>query len=72
MLWDYKSQWFQAYCHAVLEGDPETLRNSIRDAFIAINERLRAPDLSETEREAICAATSYLTLILKVELAKTA
>jgi hypothetical protein len=72
MFWDYKAQWFQSYCRAVMENEPNRARNHIRDAFIEINQRLQAPDLRESEREALVVATRYLNLILKVELAKAA
>jgi hypothetical protein len=72
MLWDHKSQWFQSYCRAVMENNPDTARDCISDAFIAINERMHASELSEPEREALFVATRYLNLILRVELAKAA
>jgi hypothetical protein len=40
------------------------------DAFIEINERLHEPALPDSERQALFAATRYLSLILKVELTK--
>ena len=70
MLLDFKSKWFQSYCRAVMESEPDAARIYIRDAFIAINERLHAPDVTVSEREALFVATRYLSLILRVELAK--
>ena len=70
MLLDFKSKWFQSYCRAVMESEPDAARIYIRDAFIAINERLHAPDVTASEREALFVATRYLSLILRVELAK--
>jgi hypothetical protein len=55
-----------------MENNPDTARDYIRDAFIAINERMHASELSEPEREALFVATRYLNLILRVELAKAA
>ena len=70
MLLDLKSKWFQAYCRAVMEGEPEVARVYVRDALIEINDRMRKPDLSESEREALSVASRYLGLIARVELAK--
>jgi hypothetical protein len=70
MLLDLKSKWFRSYCRAVMENQPDAARIYIRDAFVAINDRLQAPDISESEREALYAAARYLSLILKVELPK--
>jgi hypothetical protein len=70
MLLDFKSKWFQSYCRAVMESDPDEARIYIRDAFIEISDRLRSPDVTEYEREALLVATRYLNLILRVELAK--
>ena len=70
MLLDFKSKWFQSYCRAVMESEPDTARVYIRDAFIEINERLHASDVTASEREALSVATRYLSLILRVELAK--
>ena len=70
MLLDFKSKWFQSYCRAVMESEPAAARMYIRDAFIEINERLHAPDLTASEREALSVATRYLSLIIRVELAK--
>ena len=70
MFWNYKARWFQSYCRAVMEAEPSTARNYIRDAFIEINQRLQAPDLADSERQALFIASRYLSLILQVELAK--
>jgi hypothetical protein len=70
MLLDFKAKWFQSYCRAVMESEPDLARGYIRDAFIEINERLHEPTLSDSERQALFAATRYLSLILKVELTK--
>ena len=70
MLLDFKSKWFQSYCRAVMESEPDVARIYIRDAFIEINERLHSSDVTASEREALSVATRYLSLILKVELAK--
>jgi len=72
MLLDFKSKWFKSYCRAVMESEPDLARGYIRDAFIEINERLHEPQLLDSERQALFAATRYLSLILKVELAKAA
>jgi hypothetical protein len=70
MLLDFKSKWFQSYCRAVMESEPDAARIYIRDAFIDINDRLHSPDVTASEREALSVATRYLALILRVELAK--
>lgn len=72
MLLDFKARWFQAYCRAVMEEEPEVARGYIRDAFIEINQRLRAPDLNDAEREALAVASRYLGLIARLELAESA
>lgn len=53
-----------------MESEPDLARGYIRDAFIEINERLHEPTLPDSERQALFAATRYLSLILKVELTK--
>jgi len=70
MLLDFKARWFQAYCRAVMEDESEAAHRYIRDAFIEINQRLRAPDLNDSEREALSVASRYLSLIARVETAK--
>lgn len=72
MLLDFKAKWFRSYSRAVMESEPELARGYIRDAFIEINERLHVPELTDSERQALFAATRYLSLILKVELTKIA
>lgn len=72
MLLDPKSKWFRAYCRAVMEDDPEVVHGYIRDAFVEINQRSREPDLNDSEREALSVASRYLSLIARVELAKSA
>lgn len=72
MFPQFKPVWFQSYCRAVMEDEPEAARAYIRVAFTEINERLLAPDLSASELEALSVASRYLNLILKVELAKAA
>jgi len=46
MLLDFKAKWFQSYCRAVMESEPDLARGYIRDAFIEINERLHEPTLT--------------------------
>jgi hypothetical protein len=70
MFLDFNSKWFQSYCRAVMEDQPDVGRNYIRDAFIEINQRLHTPGLGDSEREALFVATRYLNLILRTELAK--
>jgi len=67
MLLDFKSKWFRLYCRAVVESETDGAHDYIRDAFVAINDRVHDPDLGESEREALFAATRYLNLILRVE-----
>jgi hypothetical protein len=70
MLVDFKSKWFQSYCRAVMEDQPDEARIYIQDAFIEINQRLHTPGLADSEREALLVAMRYLSLILRVELPK--
>jgi hypothetical protein len=68
MLLDLNSRWFQAYCRAVMEDEPNIARAYIEDASMQIDKRLCAPDISQSEREALTVASHYLDLIRKVEL----
>jgi len=72
MLLDFNSKWFRSYSRAVMESEPDIARIYIRDALIEINNRLRKPHISDSEREAMALASHYLDLIQRVELAKTA
>lgn len=72
MLLDFKARWFQAYCRAIMEDEPEAAHRYLHDAAIEINHRMRAPDLSDAEREALSVASKYLNLMLQAEMAESA
>lgn len=72
MLLDFQARWFQAYCRAVMEDEPEAAHRYFHDAVIEINQRMRAPNLSDAEREALSVASKYLNLMLKTEMAESA
>lgn len=69
MLIDFNSKWFQTYCRAVLEGDPEIAQIYIDEALSAISQA-GAGQVSDAERQAMQAASRYLSLIKSVELPK--
>ena len=68
MLVDFQLEWFKLYCKALLESEPHTARELIKNAVSSIDERLCLPDLSDEEREAMLAAVRYLSLIDETEL----
>jgi len=70
MLLELNSKWFQAYCRAVMENEPDIARGYVEDAYLQIDQRLCAPDISQSEREALTVASHYLDLICKIELPK--
>ena len=61
-------KWHAAYSRALLEGDPSLVRMHIQLALASINERLRAPEIPESELESLHDAIRYLNLIRAMEL----
>ena len=72
MLLDFQARWFQAYCHAIMEDEPEAAHRFLHEAVIEIEQRMRTPDLGDAEREALSVASRYLNLMLKAEMAESA
>ena len=70
MLVTFDAHWFQSYCQAVLAGDRELARKYIPEAYQAISEALRSPNLSQDECKSLREALHYLKLIERVELQK--
>lgn len=68
MLIDFNSEWFQSYCRARLEDDPEIAGIYIEDALAAINQARTTPPAGDGERQAMDAAIRYLRLRKEVEL----
>ena len=71
MLIDFNAKWFQAYCRAVLEDDREMAQIYIEDALGVIAEARRGQP-GDVQREAMDAATRYLTRIKELELRQSA
>lgn len=55
-----------------MEDDPESAHLYMHDAFLAINQRMQAQDLNDSEREALSVASKYLNLLREAEIAKSA
>jgi hypothetical protein len=72
MLLDFQARGFQAYCRAVMEDESEAAHGYLHDALLEIDQRMRAPDLSDAEREALSVASKYLNLMVKTEMAESA
>ncbi len=70
MLVTFDAQWFQSYCRTVLEGNRELTRLHLPEAYRAINEALRSPEISNAERKSLREALHFLDLIERVELQK--
>lgn len=68
MFIDLKSKWFQCYCRALLETDPEQAQVYIADALDRIDERMHCPEIASEERQAIVIATRYLQMMAGDEL----
>lgn len=54
------STWFQSYCRALFENDPNIARVNAREAITAMNRRFEAQNLGPEEREALSIAIRYL------------
>ncbi len=59
----FDSEWFQCYCRAILESNPEIARIYAREALDAMSQAKSQPDMEDGEREAISVALGYLHLI---------
>lgn len=64
------SKWFQSYCRAALESDPNVARVYVKNALDVLNKTLNQTPLTERERMAIASAIRYLALIEHLELRK--
>lgn len=64
------SKWFQSYCRAALESDPNLARIYVKNALDVLNETLNETLLTRSEREAVASAIHYLSLIEHQELRK--
>ena len=72
MLLDFQARWFQSYCRAIMEDEPNAAHRYLHEAAVEIDQRMRAPDLSDAEREALSVASKNLNLMLKAEMAESA
>jgi hypothetical protein len=61
-------KWFQSFRLAVLESEPDLARGYAEAALDSIGERLRVPELEQTERQALEAAIRTLYNIRKDDL----
>ena len=67
MFIEFDSQWFHAYCRAVVAGDHETIRKQFPEANRSMRKALRSAKLSKADRKALREALHYLDLTRTLE-----